>query len=338
MRHFLLHFTVWVLTLTALGAYAQHESISESKYFKHVGTVTFDKPGTPLIAAINHIDVDSNGRILVTDRIGKQVLLFDAAGTLLASLDVSICHPGIVFGPKEARFMGSESIIVLTTNSGLWGYRFTSVGQCLGRMDRSFSSPRFLDVDPTGALFGAYVWPEMELKQMSSAGRAVREISLQPSDFPNASHRFAGGGLIADGVHLFYASGPDTEILKYDSAGTVLKRIAERNRWFRRPRRDMPADAAQFMAAMKDWRATTVSSLLELTPETLLIQYSNRERGGGYQVFSKDGFLIAEEFGINFFFMYARDSLAYVPIYSIEQDSFQELPQAFLNVYRFSAP
>ena len=208
----------------------------------------------------------------------------------------------------------------------------------MGRMDRSFSSPRFLDIDPTGALFGAYVWPEMELKEMSAAGRAVREITLPPSDFPNASRRFDGSGLIADGVHLFYATGPNTEILKFDSAGTVLKRIEDRNRWLRRPRRDMPADIAQFMAAMKDWRATTVSSLLELTPETLLIQYSNRERGGGYQVFSKDGTLIAEEFGIKFFFMYARDSLAYVPIYSVEQDSLQELPQAFLNVYRFTAP
>ena len=315
---------------------AQDTPASESKYFKMVGTVRFDKPDTLLIAAIDHIDVDPSGRWLITDRLGDQVLLFDSTGTLQASLDSSICHPGFTFSPDGAMFGPNGFIFVLNT-SNHWGYRFTTDGKCLGSVDRDFVMPKYFDIDPAGALYVAYDGPHWELRHMNATGKTLRELPLPQSKFPNASERFNGGGLIADGTHLFYASGPDTEILKFALDGTLLQRISARNSWFRSPSKDLPSDVSQLFEALKDWSATSARIMFELTDQTLMIQYIHRERGTGYQVFTKDGKLVAEEFGLNYLFLHGEDGLVYRP-YQLDLDSQGELPNPYLEVYRFVAP
>ena len=327
---------IFLVASMAPSVRAQDTPVSESKYFKKVGTVRFDKPDTLLIAAIDHIDVDPSGRWLITDKLGDQVLLFDSDGTLQASLDSSICHPGFTFSPVAAKFGGNEFIIVLNS-SNHWGYRFTTDGKCLGSVDSDFTTPRYFDIDPTGTLYGAYVWPDIELKHMSPTGKTLRELPLPQSKFPNAVMRKKGGGLIADGTHLFYASGPDTEILKFALDGTLLEKISARNSWFRPPRKDLPPDVSQLFEALKDWSGTSARLMFELTDQTLMIQYIHRERGIGYQVFTKDGKLIAEEFGLNYLFIHGEDGLVYIPI-QLDLDSQGELPNPYLDVYRFVAP
>jgi len=59
---------------------AQHPTPAELKYFTPVRSVIFDVPDTLLIATIDHLDVDASGRLLVTDKLGQQVLLFDSTG------------------------------------------------------------------------------------------------------------------------------------------------------------------------------------------------------------------------------------------------------------------
>ena len=110
---------------------AQYAPPFELKHFEKVGTVRFDKPDTLLIASIFEIDVDPAGRLLITDMLGEQVLLFDSTDVLLASLEPRICHPGFTFRPQGARFGSDEFIFLL--NSGPWGYRFTTEGTCLAR-------------------------------------------------------------------------------------------------------------------------------------------------------------------------------------------------------------
>lgn len=153
------------------------------KHFEYVETVRFDKPDTLLIAGIEHIDRDPAGRWLITDEVGAQVLLFDSDGTLQASLNRSLCHPGFVFHPVNAKFGGDEFIFVVNAGN-YWGYRFTTEGECLSSVDRDFTSAKFFDIDPTGTLYGTYDWPERELKHMSATGKTLRKLSLPPSEFP----------------------------------------------------------------------------------------------------------------------------------------------------------
>ena len=98
--------------------HGQRPPFHELKHFKKVRSVHFNKPGTLMIAGVEQIDVDSDGRLLVTDTQGKPVLLYDSTGALLASPDTRMCHPGFDFWPQGAKFAGGESIFVLSSNTG----------------------------------------------------------------------------------------------------------------------------------------------------------------------------------------------------------------------------
>ena len=315
---------------------AQDLSPAELQYFKKVGTITFDQPETLLIASIEHLDVDASGRLLVTDPMGEQVFLFDSTGTLLATLDPRICHPGFEFSPISAMFGGNDFIFL--ANSSPWGYRFTSDGDCLGSVDPSFDLPSFMDIDPTGILYGIEEGPFWEVRRMSATGKQLESFSVPQPKFPNASSRFADGGIVADGSHIFYAWGPEPVVVKYSLGGTLLERIQDRDSYFQSARRDLPAELSpELFAALRNWNGTITRTIFELTDQMIMVQYLNGERGTGYQVFTKNGELVAEELGIGGrFFIHGGFGLAY-GLVQPELDDNGELPNPYLNVYRFVA-
>ncbi len=326
-------------TCMAHSVLAQSVTPVEWKHFELAGTVRFDVPSTLILAQIDWVDRNASGRWLITDQVGRQVMLFDDGGGLIASLDPTPCHPGLDFGPMEARF-GAEDFIFVLNSGDQWGYRFTADGQCLGSVDREFSSPNSFDIDPTGKLYGDYDWPERAIKEMDPTGATVKELLLPKSRFPNASRRFGHGGLVADGEHIYYAPPVEPEILKFALDGTLLERIYKHSSWFRSPDKDLPPDAASVFAAMKDFVASTPMGpwgLLELTDDLLMIQYGNRERGTGYQVFTKDGVLVAEELGLRHVFMFGNNGRIYRAI-SLGADSEEELFVPYLEAYEFVAP
>ena len=319
------------------GARAQDIPLLELEHFRLVETVKLDEPDTLLLAGINQIDIGPAGRWLVTDRLGEQVLLLDSTGMLQASLDPSVCHPGFEFTPVKSRF-GSDEVIFIATSGNHWGYRFTSEGQCLGSVDPEFALPKFLDIDPIGRVYSAYAYPDgMKLKHMSATGTNLDEIPLPPSKFPNATRRYDQGGLVADGTHIYYAPAPEPEILKLSLDGKLLMRISKRSSWFRSPAKDLSPDVAGLFAAMKDFNASIPWSLFELTDQLLMIQYTNRERGTGYQVFTKDGALVAEELGLNMLFVHGANGRVYRSVQP-GLDAQGELPNPYIEVYEFVAP
>ena len=331
--------TILLIACSTRDIRAQDRSLIQFKHFERIGTIKFNDPDTLLIGFIEQVDVDSNGRLLITDRIGKQVLLFDSTGTLLASLDPSTCHPAFPFSPTTAVFGNDEFIFVKDRSPGYWGYQFTAEGACLGRADRRFSSPKFIDIDPEGMMYGVGAGPPTKrmLTRMNSAGKVLAEFPLPPVEFPNAEHRFAQGGLIADGMHIYYASVGTLDILKLDANGTEVDRFSKRNSWFNSPNKDVPADVRQFFEAMKDHRGTTITSLFELTDQTIMVQYIDRHNGTGYQVFTKDGVLIAEELGLNTQFLHGANGVVYI-LGQLDFDSRGELPNPTLDVYQFILP
>ena len=116
-----------------------------------------------------------------------------------------------------------------------------------------------------------------------------------------------------------------------------MKRISKRSSWFRTPKKDFPPDIPGVFAALKDWDATAPSTLFELADQMLMVQYANRERGTGYQVFTKDGRLVAEELGIKWILTHGQNGLVYRPIQP-DLDSQGELPNPYVEIYRFVEP
>ena len=331
--------TILLVACSTLDTYAQEIPPLQFKHFERIRAIRLDNPDTPLIAMIEHIDVDSNGRLLITDLQGKQTLLFDSTGTLQASLDPSTCHPAFPFDPTAAMFGNDEFIFVKNGSGGYWGYQFTAEGACLGRADPSFSSPKFIDIDPEGMMYGVGAGPPTErtLTRMNSAGKVLAEFPLPPVKFPNAESRYAHGGLIADGTNIFYASAGTLDILKLDPNGKLVDRISERNSWFRSLKRDLPADYTQVFSALKDIRGTTILDFFELTAQTIMVQYGDRDNGTGYQVFTKDGVLLAEELGLNTLFLHGGNGVVYTMVQP-DFDSRGELPNPMLDVYQFISP
>lgn len=331
--------TILLIACSTLDLFAQEIPSLQFKHFERIGTIKFDNPDTLLIAEIEHIDVDSNGRMLITDWLGEQTLLFDSSGTLQASLDPSTCHPAFPFSPLAAKFGNDEFIFVEDSSPGYWGYQFTADGVCLGRADPSFNSPKFIDIDPEGMMYGVGAGPPTKrmLTRMNSAGKVLAEFPLPPVKFPNAEYRYAQGGLIADGTHIFYASAGTLDILKLDPNGTLVDRISERNSWFRSLNKDLPADHRQVFSALKDIRGTTIRDFFELTDQTIMVQYIDRDNGVGYQVFTKNGVLIAEELGLNMLFFHGANGVVYIVI-PPDFDSRGELPNPHLEVYQFISP
>ncbi|MYJ54880.1 MAG: hypothetical protein F4096_00390 [Rhodothermaceae bacterium] len=338
-RNTLAIITILLIARSTPDINAQDIAPLQFKHFERIGTIKFDGSDTLLIGNIEQIDVDSNGRLLITDRIGKQVLLFDSTGTLLASLHPSTCHPAFPFSPTAAVFGNDEFIFVKSSSPGYWGYQFTAEGGCLGRAERSFSSPKFVDTDPEGMMYGVGAGHPTKrmLTRMNSAGKVLAEFPLPPVEFPNAEHRFDHGGLIADGTHIFYASVGTLDILKLDPNGTEVDRFSKRNSWFNSPNKDIPADFRKAVAALKDPWGTTIWNLFELTDQTIMVQYGDRKNGIGYQVFTKDGVLVAEELGLKMPFLHAANGVAYFMVYP-DFDGRGEFPNPALDVYRFISP
>ncbi|MXW13468.1 MAG: hypothetical protein F4120_10960 [Rhodothermaceae bacterium] len=315
--------------------------------FRKVQTITFSDPREVLsedllIAEIYSLDVDIGGRLLVVDLLGRQAFLFDSDGSLLSALDPSLCHPGFEFQPVNAVFLEDQSIFLV--NAGPWGYRFTMDGECLGNVHRDFVMLQvgFLDTTPQGNLVGVYHLPTMStMKYMTPEGETVREIELPTSKFPNANIRIATGGIVTDKAHAFYAGALEPHVLKVARDGTIESKISHRTSWFQNVSKDLPdfdsGNPVAIMEAIGDlYRSTTITTrVFELNDQVIMAQYSG-PKGQGYQMFTKDGLLVAEELGVNFRFEQAKGGLLYQVIQP-EMDS-AGLPNPFIEVYQFLSP
>ena len=245
----------------------------------------------------------------------------------------------------HAVFVGDQSIFL--SNAGPWGYRFTPEGRCLGNVDPDYSliaQRGFLDVDAQGNLFGIYRYPDKQvLRYMSSSGKTLHEIDLPSSDYPKAARRLAMGGLIVDEEHIFYAGAVEPHVLKMTLNGAIVARISHRTSWFRDLSRDLPDPKSTHPAAlMKAFgnlhgSSTLTTDIFELTDQTFMIQYKDSDRGWGYQVFTKDGLFVAEELGVKHIFHYGKYGLVY-RVVQPELDESSQLPNLYLEVYRFVAP
>ncbi len=347
---FVLYAVVLVQLSSVSIASSQPADSEQLAHFEWVRTIKLSDPNgvhpdSLLISEIKSLDVGPDGRMLVVDLLGGQALLFGPAGELLVLLDPSVCHPGFEVRPVNARFLGSESIFL--NNAGPWGYRFTSDGRCLGSVDTDYAMvvhSGFQDVDEQGDLFGLYRFPDKQvIRHMDTSGKTVSEFVLPPSAYPIAIDRIGMGGLVVDDSHIFYAGSVEREILKLTRDGTVVARMSHRSRWFRDVRKDLPdpkTDGTQAFVTASGalfGNTTLIVDLFELSSETLLVQYSNGSRGSGYQVFTKEGVVVAQELGVRHRFLHGSNGLVY-RVVQPDLDDAGQLPNPYIEVYEFVVP
>ena len=184
-----------------------------------------------LIGQIGFLDVNQEGDLLVTDRIGQSVHLFSSSGEHLRTYSVPICLPDLEdFYPVSSRFIGKGQ--VLTMQPGGAAVVFSADGSCVDA-DRRWPEPSFnfcangdsifilrpplrKDSDPAVAVY-------------TSDLHKLREITLERSKLPVLNSGVHSGILgrgmdcFGDGPYFTYLESMDA-IPAYVKTGLTQQR------------------------------------------------------------------------------------------------------------------
>lgn len=319
---------------------------SFKKYLEMVNVIQLSHETT--VGAINHLDFDENGRLLVTDQIGSQVLLYDSTGQLLSELSPDPCDPGFNWIPYEARFYPDGSILV--TNGGPWGYRFSSKGDCIGPMDNSFIAPQLYDIDKNGNIYGVYKENSYYIKKMNTNGEEIKRSEYE-SAFANLFGQLGSGGLVCDDEGFVYLALPFSPyIRKYDSEGRFIGKIGWRPHYYEEIEQDIPylAEPGQIHRAIQQviqHKSITIDLFL-LDKNALLVLYRNGYKAKrelnkemGIVVISTNGIpLIKEEIqgDRKLWFTAAANGYVYREVLEHTLDSLSVDINPMIEVYKFT--
>lgn len=259
-----------------VGEAPPDRSLSFDDYF--VATDTIRLSAEPVLSSLSSLDIDKQGRLLVADMRGAQVVLYDPEGNHIKTLSAHPCHPGFNWAPTAAYFTPEPGILVL--NNGPWGYRFSIQGECVGSVDDSFRPARWVSFDSTGAMFGFYVGPDSySLRKMDQTGR--EELTFgQAEHWAQFTARFAGGGAVHDGRYLYVALPTRPYAYRFKSNGNYAGAIGFAPSYYRALEKDIrdftgdPGEILEEVSKVQDQISVTLS-LFGLDHNSLLFVYRN---------------------------------------------------------------
>ena len=334
-----------LLTTHSSSTYGQASGLSDfepyvSAAFQKTRTIVFSGNDTLLIGEISTIDAGNDGRLVITDRIGNQAILFGGNGTYIAHLDARRCNPEVRFFIAGAKIRPDSQVLVLGTSP--WGFLFDGNGICKSVMSIDFSGTRHnnLVLDGANKMIGLYhTGTGQVLRFMDGLGQRVGEVKLPRSPAPGVDFRWVGGGLAKTEKHIYSAT-LSSALTQLDLEGRLVRKFEFRNPWFRQIKQDIP-DPFDPDIPRLDRHLTRivknrsrVNNLLLLDRDLIMIQYRNADRGFGLQVFDDMGNLVTELLGGKGYFGYARNGLAYRVIQPDVDDS-GFLPNPYLDVYEY---
>jgi len=241
------------------------------KTIRKISEFTFPKELT--IAEVTFIDVNQQ-YYLITDRISKKVYLINRQGAQkVKELSVEKCDPGFTWRPIIARFV-KDGILLL--NSIPWGYRFSSDGNCLGKMDIKFVAPLLVSGMRNGDIIGFYNSKEPFLCIMDKYGEEKKKFGQFSNEFKNFLYRYEGGGLVLDEYdNIYQIDSYDWQIKKFDSNGKFTRIIGKKPPFFRKIEKDISNDPVKLMKEFGELieNKTTTQSMYLLAKNKILIQY-----------------------------------------------------------------
>ncbi len=328
---------------TAYGQASELEDFESyiSAAFRKTHTISFSGNDTLLIGVISTVDVGSNGRLMITDRVGNQAILFEDDGTYIAHLDAHQCNPEVRFFFTGTKIRPDSQVLVLGTSP--WGFLFDGGGQCKSAMSIEFAGTRHnnLVLENADKMIGVYdTGTGQVLRFMDGVGRKTREVELPKSPAPGVDYRFMGGGLVKTTKHLYFAT-PSSVLTQLDLEGRLIRVFEFENPWFRQINQDVPdpfdPDYPRLDRHLKRVvrNRSMVENVLLLDHDLVMIQYHNgADRGAGLQVFDDAGNLVTELLKGDDYFIYARDGLAY-RVVQPDMDASGNLPNPHLEVYEF---
>lgn len=155
-------------------------------------------PNDLFLTELQSFDVQQH-KMLLTGM--SEVVLFN--GDSWQYLNPEECHPGFEFNPIRAQFGVNGKIFV--TNSTIWGFRFKEDGSCLGAAHKDFRAPsRFSYENEIAGIHTTF--GDTEIRMSDETGKSTSKIFYVPNEYPNASFRILGGGIVSQYPYVYYTS------------------------------------------------------------------------------------------------------------------------------------
>ena len=232
------------------------------------------------IAHYAYLDVDAEGDFLLTDIIGKQVVLFSRNGDHKATLSTDPCNPGFPWSPWQARFKPDGKIIV---NSSQWGYEFANNGDCIGELSDAFEFPESMGFDDNGNIYGFYVHGQQDkgyhIRKMNAHGELINSFGFDDMYFWYTLRYNPVPDIVVKDDYVYHAQIFNPGINRYNEKGQFINHIARNPDYYRAPKIDdseFSDDHDPGSASIKyHGKFSVTRSLWLLNDKTLMISYDN---------------------------------------------------------------
>lgn len=333
---FMRHKTFLVIVLM-IFLFTLDSLIANDKFEKHFLKIkTIQLSSEELLVEIASLDIDETGNFLITDVIGKQVLIFDESGKFIKKLSTEPCHPGFNFAPIKAKYSPSKTILMM--NAGPWGFRFKNNGECLGGMNKTFLASINFCFDKSGNIIAEYKHiNESYLCKMDSLGKEIKRFGNFPKNFKNLLYRMEGGGIVCDqNGFIYHANAIEPKIYKYNKDLKLVATFTNEPSYYKRISTDLKSGKnsqgllSEFNKVMKE--KTSIYGLYLLYYDKLMIQYITSGICG-VDIFDLNGKLLVTDVVVPGAIIYAKDGKVYIDREPELKDD--ELANPSIEVYQF---
>ena len=234
-----------------------------------------------LVGQITAVAELSDGRLLVVDRIGRQVLLYSARGQLLRKVTPEDCVPGTSWQPVDVSVRSDDSFVVINRPRGV--FSFSEDGSCGEDWIPDFMPRRFPVVQDGLIWGGRQTWDYHEIEAVDQTGVVV-DRRLRSTAYRLLISRFGAGGLVVEGdesLMVAYPFSPLVYRVSLKRPGAPPIPLGFRPSYYRPIDTDLTAeqnsDGRSAMAAVELVLSSysITASLHKLDDNTLYVVYMN---------------------------------------------------------------
>ena len=285
-------------------------------FFDKVHSIKLD---TTFYEGIKSLDVDDNGRLLVTNEKRTDIILYNRDGIFQNKFStiVDSLFPGFNWSPNRGFFLTDNNLFI--SNNGPWGVSISSDLTELNPLGRTYIAGSDLTFDESNNIYafisnylGIYI-----TKFDSNGDVIISKFGNYPKKFANIIDKaIIGNSLVYKNGSIFFKTIAEPKIYKYSLEGQLLDTFEHVPTYYRRPKRDIRTETMQYMMADIRSFAEKYSanfSIHALEKDKILVQYSNYNYEYGLQILSVDGDnLLPHDLLVNYKVLATHDDMLYM--------------------------
>ena len=238
------HLGLWLAVILASACLiaGQQEADAQSA-FRVVSEIQLSEDYP--VASVRFIDMNSDGRILISDASAWEAYLFDRDGSFIRSLNPAACHPGLEWMVLRAKYVFEDRILAVNLRGR--NYFFDADGNCIKAASEDYLPMLdFCTFSGGTHIFGISkqgVVPEVV--KITESGETGMESQPIPTEFPTIDMFVEQQSIICneDSGNIWLVLASTSTVFMFDQnlefQGAVLHRFSGQ----KIPRRDVDPDA-----------------------------------------------------------------------------------------------